>query len=46
MIQVTRTFTIGEEEIHQEFIRAPGASGQNVNKVATLAHPQFFPTRF
>ena len=35
MIRVTGTITIGEEEIHQEFIRASGPGGQNVNKVAT-----------
>ena len=35
MIRVTGTITIDEEEIHQQFIRASGPGGQNVNKVAT-----------
>ncbi|MGD0623946.1 MAG: hypothetical protein ABSB32_04415 [Thermodesulfobacteriota bacterium] len=29
MIRVTGTITIGEEEIHQEFIRASGSGGQS-----------------
>jgi hypothetical protein len=31
MIRVNGTITIGEEEIHQEFIRGFGPGGQNVN---------------
>ena len=41
MIRVTGTITIGEEEIHQEFIRASGPGGQNVNKVATAVQLRF-----
>ena len=41
MIRVTGTITIGEEEIHQQFIRASGPGGQNVNKVATAVQLRF-----
>ena len=41
MIPVTGTITIDEEEIHQEFIRASGPGGQNVNKVATAVQLRF-----
>jgi len=41
MIRVIGTITIGEEEIHQEFIRASGPGGQNVNKVATAVQLRF-----
>jgi len=41
MIRVIDTITIGEEEIHQEFIRASGPGGQNVNKVATAVQLRF-----
>ena len=41
MIRVTGTIAIGEEEIHQEFIRASGPGGQNVNKVATAVQLRF-----
>lgn len=35
MIHVTSTVAIDEAEIQEEFIRASGPGGQNVNKVAT-----------
>lgn len=35
MIPITSTIFIDENEIHEEFIRASGPGGQNVNKVAT-----------
>ena len=35
MIPVTSTISIGENEIKEEFIRASGPGGQNVNKVST-----------
>jgi len=41
MISVTGTIAIPEEEIHQEFIRASGPGGQNVNKVATAVQLRF-----
>jgi ribosome-associated protein len=41
MIRVIDTITIDEEEIHQEFIRASGPGGQNVNKVATAVQLRF-----
>ncbi len=41
MIRVTGTIKIREEEVHQEFIRASGPGGQNVNKVATAVQLRF-----
>jgi ribosome-associated protein len=41
MIRVTGTITIDEGEIHQEFIRASGPGGQNVNKVAAAVQLRF-----
>jgi ribosome-associated protein len=41
MIRVTGTITIEEREIHQQFIRASGPGGQNVNKVATAVQLRF-----
>ena len=41
MIHVTPTISIDESEIHQEFIRASGPGGQNVNKVATAVQLRF-----
>ena len=41
MIRVTDRIAIGEEEIHEEFIRASGPGGQNVNKVATAVQLRF-----
>ena len=41
MIQVTPTIAIGESELQEEFIRASGPGGQNVNKVATAVQLRF-----
>ncbi len=41
MIQVTPTIAIDESEIQEEFIRASGPGGQNVNKVATAVQLRF-----
>ena len=41
MIRVTRTIAIDENEIQEEFIRASGPGGQNVNKAATAVQLRF-----
>jgi ribosome-associated protein len=41
MIQVTPSIVLDESEIHEEFIRASGPGGQNVNKVATAVQLRF-----
>ncbi len=41
MIQITPTITIDENEIREEFIRASGPGGQNVNKVSTAVRLYF-----
>lgn len=41
MIQITPDLAIHESEIREEFIRASGPGGQNVNKVASAVQLRF-----
>lgn len=41
MLQVTPTILIDESELHEEFVRASGPGGQNVNKVSTAVQLRF-----
>ena len=41
MIYVTHDISIDEKEIQEDFIRASGPGGQNVNKVATAVQIRF-----
>ncbi len=41
MIHITRTLSISDSEIQEQFIRASGPGGQNVNKVSSAVQLRF-----
>jgi ribosome-associated protein len=45
MIRITRSVSIDEDEIEEEFVRSSGPGGQNVDKVATAVVLRFDAVR-
>ena len=41
MIAITRSIAIDEDEIEESFVRASGAGGQNIQRVATAVRLRF-----
>ncbi len=41
MIKITESITLDEQEIHEDFVRASGPGGQNINRVATAVKLRF-----